>query len=170
MKLHKIIGLFISLSMLTVPVYGNTCPFKDHFNDPDEFVQRFYGWVFSKDLIDTEDMKLLSNCFEKTFYKNLLLKMSIHGEGEIADYEFDYSPFLQAQDIPDGFKILKDKTSKTLTTAHVFVQFDFDNKPYILNVSLIKQGNNWKISNIIGEHIDLKKEVDEAAQYLKEKN
>lgn len=155
--------------MLAVPVYGNTCPFKDHFNDPDEFVQRFYGWVFSKDLIEAKDIKPLSNCFEETFYKNLLLKMSIHGEGEIADYEFDYSPFLQAQDIPDGFKILRDKTNTSSTGAQVFVQFDFGHTPYILDISLIKQGDNWKISNIVGKNHNLKQEVDKTAEHLKKK-
>jgi hypothetical protein len=150
--------------------YGGSCPFDKKIEKEttaEDFVQRFYGWVFFKEYVESKDINLIKDCFEENLYKNLLLKMSIQGDGEMLDHQFDYAPFLQSNGGPPGFKILSDKTKKTPTAAEVLVEFPFD-PPNILSVSLIRNSDSWKIANIRG-NIDLKKEVDEAAQYLKSK-
>lgn len=133
--------------------------------DPKKFVTIFYGWVFSKGQNPTiEDMESVSSCFEESFYKNLLLKMNIKGEGEIIPHEFDYVPFTMAQVDFDGFRIRQvNKVSNESTVVSVELYLS---TPKLLRVILLREDDTWKISNIIDNVHNLKKENEEAAAYL----
>lgn len=150
-------------------ICGIKCPFSrleaSHPSSPVEFVTSFYGWVFSKASdVEQENLEPLESCFENSFYKNLIIKMSIKGEGEILEDQFEYNPFFMAQDVPIGFKIHESRKMRN-DVVLVPVELFWEGKSSFLNILLIQENDEWKIVNVISEVHNLKKEVDKTARH-----
>ncbi len=175
-------GFLLSFVFSIVPGIAskNQCPFSSHFDtNPDDFVLRFYGWVFYKgNRPDTEDLIPVADCFEKSLYDNFLIVMKardgIDVYDNIDDEEFfDRGPvmFMDGNAGHYGFRVVNDPVGSPDMVDVSVMSYHLAGEFGEFTVSLLKNGDSWRITNIVNKDNgwNLKDFMKESADFFRSK-
>lgn len=145
-------NLFPVIALVTLALGLTPGPGLAATKSPEKIVKELYTWVFKHDQNpDVATMEEKQDLFQPAFYEALTQAMDASQDDE--QPALDFMPFVNAQDEFDSFRLGETIGEVDGTVVPVILRMGKDEVK--VDVELVKNQGEWKISNLLYEESDL---------------